>query len=144
RTLDFTNFPGLHLEFLEERWFLDVSGPAVPPVNIAGGRGDFVPSGILRRKILEQLAINLRLQRGLHEVADFTQARPEFAKINRPAILARTNRVAAQVNIHAAREREGNDERWRHEEVRLDALMHARLEIAVARKNGGRDKIVFA
>ena len=49
-----------------------------------------------------------------------------------------------KVDIDAPRERERDDERRRHEKVRLDVLMHARLEIAIAGKNGSGDEIVFA
>ena len=40
-------------------------------------------------------------------------------------------------------ERESDDERRRHEEVRLDVLVHARLEIAVAGEHAGGDEIVL-
>ena len=59
------------------------------------------------------------------------------------AVLALAERFAAQVNVHAARQRERDDQRRRHEEVRLDVLMHARLEIAVAGQHGRGDQIVL-
>ena len=116
---------------------------AVPLIHVAGAGRDFVPLRILRGEIVVQLAENFRLQRGLHQVADFLQRRPDVLQENRPAVLARAERLVREVNVHAARERERDDERRRHEEVRLDVLMNARLEIAVAGKHRRGDQIVL-
>ena len=48
-----------------------------------------------------------------------------------------------QIDIDASGQREGDDQRRRHQEVRFDVLMHARFEIAIAGKHGGRDEIVI-
>ena len=48
-----------------------------------------------------------------------------------------------KIDINPACERERDDERRRHEEIRLDVLMHARFEISISRKNRSRDQIVF-
>ena len=64
-------------------------------------------------------------------------------RINRLAVLAVAERLVAQVNVHPARERKRDDQRRRHEEIRLDVLMHARLEIAVAGKHRRGDQIVL-
>ena len=66
---------------------------------------------------------------------------PDFLEVNRLAVLVRAERLGVEVDIDAAREREGDDERRRHEEVGLDARMHARLEIAVAGEDAGGDEI---
>ncbi len=134
---------GLQRKVREERRLLDVGGFAIPLIHVAGAGRDFVPFGILRGEILVKLAEHFRLQRGLHEVADFLQARPDVLQENRLAVLAGAERVVDEVNIHAARERERDDERRRHEEVRLDVLVDARLEIAVAGKHGCGDQIIF-
>ena len=44
--------------------------------------------------------------------------------------------------IDPAGERESDHQRRRHEEIRLDVLMHARFEIAIAGQHRGRDEIV--
>src|SRR5205085_273622 len=52
--------------------------------------------------------------------------------------------LGRQIDVDPAREREGDDERRRHEEVRAHRLVNARLEVSVAGKNGGGDEIVLA
>ncbi len=47
-------------------------------------------------------------------------------------------RLGRQIEIDAAGEGKRHDERRRHQEVRLDVLMDARLEIAIARKGPTR------
>src|SRR4029077_8696072 len=54
-----------------------------------------------------------------------------------------SQRFARKVNVHAASERESDDQRRRHQEICLDMLMHTRFEVAVSRKNGCGNKIVF-
>ena len=70
------------------------------------------------------------------------QRRPNIFQINR-AVLALSNCFGAQINIHAARQRERDDERRRHEKIRANALMNARLEIAIAGEHRGRNDIVL-
>ena len=94
-------------------------------------------------KIAIKLAENFGFQRRLHLVADFLQGRPNVLEINVLAVFAFAERFFAQVNIHAAGEREGDDQRRGHQEIRFDALMHAGFEIAIAGKDRGGDKIVF-
>ena len=63
--------------------------------------------------------------------------------MNGLAVLAGAERVIRQINIHAAGERERDDERRRHEEIRLDVLVDACLEIAIAGKHRRGDQIIF-
>ena len=49
--------------------------------------------------------------------------------------------VLCQIKIDPAGEGKGHHERRRHEEVGLDVLMDARLEVAIAGKDGGGDEI---
>ena len=45
--------------------------------------------------------------------------------------------------MNSACQREGHHQRRRHQEIRLDMLMHARFEIPVPGKNRSRNQIVF-
>ena len=135
--------PGFHREILEERRLVNVIALLVPLINLAGARRDFVPLRILLGEVAIEPAENFRRERGLHRVADFRQRRPEIAQENVLAVFVLAERFVRQVEIDAAGERKGDDQRRRHEEVRLDVLMHARFEIAVAGKDRGRDEIVF-
>ena len=143
RAFDFGDAAGLHFEVREERRLLDVGALAVPLIHVADSGRDLVPLRILRREVLVELLENLRLERRLHGVAHFLKRGPEVGEINGFAVLVLAERFAAQVNVHAARERERDDERRRHEEVCLDVLMHARLEVTVAREHAGGDEIVL-
>ena len=66
---------------------------------------------------------------------------PEFLQVDGLAVSVGAERLGIQVDIDLAGEREGDDERRRHEEVGLDAGMHPGLEIAVAGKHAGGDEI---
>ncbi len=80
----------------------------------------------------------------MHLVAHFLQGRPNVLEINILAVFAFAERFVGHVDIDAAGEREGDDQRRRHEEIGLDALMHARFEIAVAGQHRGGDEVVLA
>jgi hypothetical protein len=76
-------------------------------------------------------------------VRDLFLRGPEIAQENRRAIFADSKRLGFEIDVGRTGERERDDERRRHEEVRLHVLMHARLEVAVARKHAGGDEIVL-
>ena len=52
-------------------------------------------------------------------------------------------RLAGEVDVDAPRDGEGHDQRRAHEEVRLDALVDSRLEIAVSREDAGGDDVAL-
>ena len=79
----------------------------------------------------------------LHRVAHFLQSRPEIAQENVWPSLSLPSGSSVKVDIDATGQRERDDERRRHQEVRLDVLMHARFEIAIAGKDGSGHQIVF-
>ena len=135
--------PGLHREIFEERRLVNVIALLVPLINFAGARRDFVPLRILIGEVAIESAENFRRERGLHGVANFLQGRPEIAQESFFAVFVLADRIFRQIEIDPAGERESDDQRRRHEKVRLDVLMHARFEIAIAGKDRGRDEIVF-
>ncbi len=53
-------------------------------------------------------------------------------QIDRLAVGAEAERLVFHVDIHGAGDGEGDDERRRHEEVRLDGLVDAGLEVPVS------------
>jgi hypothetical protein len=132
-----------HAEVREERRLLDVGGLRVPLVNVARGGRDLVPLRILRGEVRVELAEDLGLERGLHRRRALPAASARCPSGKRVARPCRCRGSAAQVDVHAAGEREGDDERGRHEEVRLDVLVDAGLEVAVAGEHGGGDEIVL-
>ncbi len=121
---------------------MDVSALLVPSVGVAHGRGDFVPLGILPGEIRVELAKNFGLERRGHRLTDFVQTRPQVAQENVRAFAVLADGVVGQVQVHASGQRERHHQRRRHEEIRLDVLMDARLEIAVAAEHRRRDQVV--
>jgi hypothetical protein len=59
------------------------------------------------------------------------------------AVLPLAQRLAGQVDVDPPGQGEGHDQRRRHEEVGLDALVDARLEVAVAGEDRGGDQVVL-
>ena len=132
---------GLEGEVGEEGWFLNVSAPGVPRVGRSGGGGDFVPLGVLRGEVTVELAEGFRFEAGLHDVPHFAQGWPDLLKLHGLAILGGAEGFGGEIDIDPTGDSEGHDQRWGHEEVGFDALVHARFEVAVARKDGGRHDI---
>src|SRR6184192_1724760 len=122
---------------------LNVGAVSIPFIDVAVSCRDFVPFWILFGEIAIKFAKDFRLESGLHLVADFLEGRPDFAQKDLFAIFAFANGIFAQIDVHPPGESESHHERWRHEEIRLDALMDAGFEIAIAGKDGGGNEIVF-
>ena len=68
---------------------------------------------------------------------------PDVAQIDRPAVLSPPKRFCAQVDIHGAGERVGDDERRRCEVGGAYLWVDAALEVAIAAEDGGDDKAVL-
>ena len=127
--------PGLHGEILEKWRLVDVIAFFIPLINVARARWNFVPLRILTGKIAIELTESFRGERGLHDVPDFAESRPEIAKKRFVAVLVFSDRVAREIDMDPTGQGEGDNQRRRHQEIRFDMLMHARFEIAIARKN---------
>src|SRR5688500_17643135 len=123
---------------------MDVITLLVPLVNLSGTRGDFVPFRVLPGEISIEAAENFRRERGPHCVANFLQTRPQIAEENLVAVGASPHRILGQIEIDTASQGTRDDERGRHQEIRFDVLVNARLEIAVAGKHRGGDEIELA
>jgi len=141
--LDVGDRPGGHAEVLEKWRFLDVGALDVPIVDLADAGWHFVPLGILVCEAGVEFLENLGLEGGLHFVADFLEAWPDVFQENINAGAVFGDWFGGEVDIHAAGERVGDDERGRHEEVGADVLVNAGLEVAVAREHGGSDEVVL-
>lgn len=138
-TFDFHDVAGGHAEVGEEGRMLDVGGFAVPLEDLADATLDLVPLRILRGEVGVELAEDIGRKRGLHGIAHFFERGPDVLQID---AAAGDKLVLAQINIDGASDGVGDDERGRHEEVRLDALMHAGLEVAVPGEHGGGDDVL--
>ena len=134
---------GCHREVREEWRLLDVGRFLLEGVNIARRGRDLVPLRILLGEVDVETAEHLGLEGGLHLVAHLLQRGPDILQKHGGAGLITAERLGRKVDIDTACEGKCDDQRRRHQEVRLDVLMDAGLEIAVTREHGGRDKIVL-
>ena len=142
RSPDVAHLIGSHRETIEEGGLLDVRRVGVPRVDLSGWGGDLVPERVLFRGPAVEPRVGLGAHGAPHDRVDLGGARPEVLQEDLLAARVAADRVRRQVVVHPAGERERDDERRAHEEVRADALLDARLEVAVPRENGGRDDVV--
>ena len=76
-------------------------------------------------------------------VSDFVQSGPEIAEESFFAVFVLGERVAGKINVNSARQGKGHHQRRRHQKIRLDVLVHPRLEIPVSRKNGRGNQVIL-
>ena len=100
------------------------------------------PQRILLLEVGVELLECLRAEGGLHHGAHFRRLGQISLQENVLAIGRLADRLLRQIDIDPTSERERDDQRRAHQEIRLDALMDARFEIAIARKHRSRDEIV--
>ena len=58
-------------------------------------------------------------------------------------MLVFADRFAGKIDMYPARQRKGNNQRGRHQKIRLDVLMHACFEISVSRKHRSGNQVEF-
>ena len=121
----------------EIRGMLDVSRHFFPLKQVALGNGQTLPVGIAFEDLAVFLVEHLGAHRTGHGVADFFLSRPDVLQVDRLAVAAHAQRLAVQVDVHAAGQGVGDNQRWRRQVVRPHFGMDASLEIAIARKHRG-------
>ena len=142
RAVDVLRRPRLRGELREERRLLDVRRLSIPLVQQSRRRRDVVPQRILVREVRVHPSKVVRLQRIGEHVPHFLERRPDVAEVD-VALAAAADRLLGHVDVDPPREREGHDERRRHEEVRADGLVHARLEVAIPAQHRDADEVVL-
>ena len=80
----------------------------------------------------------------MHDLADLLRGWPDIAQVHRIPVVARAERLGRHVDVGAAGNRVGDDQRWRGEEVRLDVGMDARFEVAVAGEHRGAHQVILS
>src|SRR5262249_33213764 len=78
-----------------------------------------------------------------HRFGDLFRARPDVAQIDGLVLLVEAERLLREIAVDGARERISDDEHRRSEIVRANLLVHAALEIAVAREHSGDHEITI-
>ena len=79
----------------------------------------------------------------MHRVADFAESRPQIAKESVFAVLVPAEWIPGKINVNSTREGEGDNQRRRHQKIRLNMLVHARFEISISRKDRSSNQIVL-
>src|SRR5262249_60563597 len=93
-----------------------------------------VPLRILPCEIAIKLAEGFRRKRGLHNISDLAESRPQIAQESFFAALVPGKWVAGKIDVNSTGEGKGNNQRRRHKKIRFDMLMHAGFEIPISRK----------
>ncbi len=127
-------------ETVEEGRAVDVGGFRVPAEGGTGGGFHAVPfrhvAGVAGGIVLRGGGAGL-------SGGNFLARGPDVAQVDRGAVRSRAQRLAVHIDVHASGEGKGDDQRGRHEEVRLDVGVNAGLEVAVAGEDGAGDEVVF-
>ena len=139
--LDLVDVTWDEAEAFEERRLLDVGAVAIPLVHVAGAALDLVPLRILVGKAGVETLEHVGLQRCVHRIGDFLAGGPDVGKEDGVTVAAEAEGILGQIDVHGASDGEGDHQRWRHEEVGLDALVHAGFEVAVPGEHGGGDDV---
>ena len=130
-------------EALEVRRLLDIRGALVPLEDRPGRRAHLLPVLVAfedaRVLALEHILLDALLDDRIH----LFLRRPQLGEHHRLAVTRATDRVLGEVDVHCARERIRNDERWRPQVAGLDQGVDARLEVAVAGKDGDHAEVLF-
>ena len=124
----------------EEGGLLDVGGVRIPGVAAALRHLQRLPGlvALEHRRVatLEQL----RLERAGHRRLDLFRRRPDVPQVDRLAVAARAQRLLAEIDIHPARQGEGDDQHGGGEVVGPHLRMNPRLEVPVAAQHRRGDE----
>src|SRR5438876_10588079 len=143
RAADFLDVARLHRKILEKRRLMNVIALLVPLINVASTRRNLVPLGILFGKIAIKFSEDFRRESGLHGVPDLAETWPNIPQESVLCVFIFSQWLARKIDMHSTSQRKGDDQRRRHQEIRLDVLMHARFEIPIYRKHRRRNQIVL-
>ena len=128
----------------EERRLLDVRRLRVPRVQGTLGDRERAPRVVAVEHGAVALAEEVRAHRLAEDRLHLGTARPHVAQVDVVPVGVGTERLAREIDVDAARERVGDDERRRREIRRAHQRMDASFEIAVAAQHRGDDEIVVA
>ena len=141
RTGDGTNSRRRQRHPVEERRVLDVRRIRIPGVKIALLLRQASPVVVAMEHVRVLRLEHLGLDRAQNLFFDLLRAGPDVAQ-EHWAVLAHAERLGTEVDVHATRQRVGNDERRRAQIVEARQRIDASLEIAITRKHRRDDELV--
>src|SRR6185436_15055694 len=106
-------------------------------------RWNLIPQRVSFDKVAVALTVRLRVERDLKMFAHLFGARPNIAQVYFSATCSLSERLISQVDIDASRKRKRYYQRRAHQEIRLDALMHPRFEVAISAQHACANEIVL-
>src|SRR5690606_5076583 len=110
----------------------NVGGCIVPGVAIAAAYLELAPAGVAIVDLAVGVTVHLRTDRILDDRLDLLGRGPDVGEHHGFALPVGSERFVAQVDVDAADEREGDDQRRGHQVVGPDLRVDATLEVAVA------------
>ena len=122
---------------------LDVGGTGFPFIKVAFRDGHALPAGVAFEDFAVFLAILFGGDGGADGGFHFLRGGPDFAQIDRLAGFARAEWLGGEIQIHAAGEGVGNNERRRREIVGANERVDAAFKIAIAAEDGDGEEIIF-
>ena len=129
-------------DVVEERRVLNVGRVLLPHVGSRlrhfNGLPLLVPGKHLGVFLVEHRGADLR-----HGIGDLFLAGPDVAQVDRLAILAHAQRLAADVRAHTASQRISHHQGRRGEPVGFHQRVNTAFEVAVARQHGSHGQVVL-
>ncbi len=123
---------------------LDVGGVFPPLEHVARGSGDVLPALVAFEHASVTRTEHVRVDVRGNQLLDFVAGGPDVRQEHLVSVRVSTQRLGGQVHVQAAGQGIGNHQRRRGQVVHLDVLVNASLEIAVARKHGTDDQVIFS
>ncbi len=128
---------------VEVRRLPDVGGRRFPREAVAFGDRQAAPAFVTLEHLCVTLAKHRRLNRAANDIGDFLRRWPDLAEEHRP-IHADAEWLVVKVDIDAARERVGDNERRRRQIIGAHFLLNPTFEVAIARQHRADDQVAFA
>src|SRR5215213_3325252 len=123
------------MEILEIRRLANVSRLCFPLVNVARAARNLVPKRILFGKVAVEPAVSLRIESRAHQPFDLLHGGPYVAQVKFFTVFAGSDRICREIEIDTSCNCKSNNKRRAHQKVCLDALVHACLEVSIARQH---------
>src|SRR6185369_4202422 len=120
------------MKLVEIRRLANVRRFQFPLVNAARAARNVVPKRILFCEVAVERPVRVRIESLTHESVDLFSGGPDVLQVNLLPVPARANRIPCQIQIDTAGNREGNHERWTHQKISFDTLMHPRFKVSIA------------
>src|SRR5580693_1984408 len=143
RALDVFYRRRFDLHTLEVGSAADVCGIFFPGVSLTFGNLEAAPALVALKNFSISFRKHLRGHRLLDGLVYFALHGPDVGEVDRVAVPALADGLGAEVDVDASGEREGYDQRRRHQIIGADFRVDAAFEVAIAGEHGSDHQIFF-